>query len=129
MCAVRLYIEVSLTSVPSVLSVPSYRRQFLMVSHSVKKEEGGGVWWESVDNLVTVRDYAIHNGLLVRSSSDDMDDSCIQVTFAFLPSQPPILTVFPSLSYTTTSTRCLSPSHPLSFLRSCSSSLKLCRGI
>ncbi len=59
-----------------------------MASHPVKREEGVGVWWESMDNLVTVRDYAIHNGLLMRSSSDDMDDSCIQVTFALLPFCP-----------------------------------------
>ncbi len=59
-----------------------------MASHPVKREEGGGVWWKSMDNLVTVRDYAIHNGLLLRSSSDDMDDSCIQVTFAPGPATP-----------------------------------------
>ncbi len=61
-------------------------RLAVMASHPVEQEEGGGAWWESMENLVTVRDHALLNGLLLRSSSDDADDSCVQVTFALLPS-------------------------------------------
>ena len=45
-------------------------------------------WWESNANLLAVRDFAIQSGLLLRSSSDESDDSCVQVVS---------LTVLPSL--------------------------------
>ena len=43
-------------------------------------------WWESNANLLAVRDSAIQSGLLLRSSSDERDDSCVQVSLTVLPS-------------------------------------------
>ncbi len=55
-----------------------------------KQDMGGKSWWESEDNLVAVRDYAILNGLIGRSSDEEKDDSCVQAPIILLP------TLFPT---------------------------------